>query len=112
MYLREAARRLLLKLDQPLVTEYELFVRIHNLLVGGVIDGEPVVRRFEDWDSSRNRGLIRTLGKDRVLVADNDFRSGVWRIVQSVTAGSTEEVCCLADPFCYVSHLSAMHRYN
>lgn len=112
MYVREAARRLLLQLDQPIITEYELFVRMNPVLVDGSFQGEPVIRRFQEWDAYRNRSLIRNLSRDRVLVQDDDFRSGVWRIVQSVTAGSAEEAVCLADPFCYVSHLSAMYRFN
>jgi predicted transcriptional regulator of viral defense system len=112
MYLREAAAELLLTLDQPVITEYELFVRAAEILAVGSFGGKPITRPPDDWDVARNRALIRNLMRHRVLVPDDDFRSGVWRIVQAVTAGSAEEACCLADPFCYVSHLSAMHRYN
>jgi predicted transcriptional regulator of viral defense system len=112
MYLREAATQLLLQLNQAVVTEYDLFVRINRVFVEGSFQGEKITRPPQEWDAARNRSLIRNLVRDRVLVADDDFRSGVWRIVQAVTAGSAEEACCLADPFCYVSHLSAMNRYN
>lgn len=112
MYLREAATRLLLQIDQPVVTEYDLFVRVSRLLKEGCFQGERLARPPKEWDAPRNRALIRNLVKDRSLVGDADFRSGVWRIVQAVTAGTAEEACCLADPFCYVSHISAMNRYN
>lgn len=112
MYLREAARQLLLELDQPLITEYEIFVHLNNILHVGAFRGETITRAPTDWDITRNRNLVRNLIRERVLVSDDDFRSGVWRIVQAVTAGTAEEACCLVDPFCYVSHLSAMHRYN
>jgi predicted transcriptional regulator of viral defense system len=112
MYLSQAAAELLLQLDQPVITEYEIFVRLSRVLAEGSYHGEPITRPPQDWNAARNRALIRKLARERVLVPDDDFRSAVWRIVQAVTAGSTEEVCCLADPFCYVSHLSAMQRYN
>jgi predicted transcriptional regulator of viral defense system len=112
MYLREAATKLLLQLNQAVVTEYELFIRVLSVFAEGSFQGQRITRAPREWDAQRNRSLIRNLVRDRVLVGDNDFRSGVWRIVQAVTAGSAEEACCLADPFCYVSHLSAMDRYN
>lgn len=112
MYLRQAAHALLLQLDQSAINEYELFVRVSRIVAQGSFRDEPISRLPQDWDATRNHTLIRNLVRDRVLAPDDDFRSGIWRIVQAVTAGTAEEACCLADPFCYVSHLSAMHRYN
>lgn len=49
--------------------------------------------------------------KDASLLArDRDYGRS-WR-VRTVTDGAAEEVACLLDPFCYVSHLSAMQRYG
>lgn len=112
MYLREATHRLLQELDQPVITEYEFFVRTKNLLIEGSFHGEAIRRQPLDWDLYRCRSLLRKLMRDRVLVPDNDFKAGAWRLIESSVVGTAEEVCCLVDPFCYVSHLSAMHFHG
>lgn len=50
------------------------------------------------------------LKRASVLARDHDYKR-YWRILP-VTDGAAEEVACLIDPFCYVSHLSAMQRYG
>ncbi len=47
----------------------------------------------------------------RLLVEDAEFPSRVWRVA-GVPDGTPEELCCLVDPWCYVSHLSAMQRWG
>lgn len=59
-----------------------------------------------EFSRLRNR-LIR----NEVIEADTDFRSGVFRLV-GAPALAAEAACCLVDPFCYVSHLSAMQHYG
>lgn len=112
MYLREATQRLLLDAEFPIITEYDLFVLATTLLADGSYQGERIRRPPQAWDAHRCRALIRRLEYDRVLIADDDFRAGVWRVVQSSASSSTEDACCLVDPFCYVSHLSAMSFYG
>lgn len=50
------------------------------------------------------------LKRASILARDTDYKR-YWRILP-VTDGAAEEVACLIDPFCYVSHLSAMQRYG
>lgn len=47
----------------------------------------------------------------RLLVEDPEFSGRVWRVA-GVPDGTPEELCCLVDPWCYVSHLSAMQRWG
>lgn len=47
----------------------------------------------------------------RLLVEDAEFPGRVWRVA-GVPDGTAEELCCLVDPWCYVSHLSAMQRWG
>lgn len=47
----------------------------------------------------------------RLLTEDPEFQSKVWRVA-GVPDGTAEEICCLVDPWCYVSHLSAMQRWG
>lgn len=98
--------------DLPAVTFYDFFVLGHRLFHSPFWNGEPLKRLPHDWDVARARNALRRLEGRKTLVMDSDFRSGVWRVTQSTRAGSAEEVSCIADPFAYVSHLSAMQRYG
>jgi predicted transcriptional regulator of viral defense system len=98
--------------DLPVITFYEFFVLGYHLFHKKALNGEPLKRLPHGWDQTRAKNALRRLEARKTLVMDSDFRSGVWRVTQSTRAGSAEEVACIADPFAYVSHLSAMQRYG
>lgn len=102
----------LLKRDLPIITFYDFFVLGHRLFKEKRWDEEPLKRMPTGWDRTRASNAIKRMEKRRALVSDSDFRSGVWRVTQATRAGSAEEVACIADPFAYVSHLSAMQKYS
>lgn len=102
----------LLARDLPVVTFYDFFVLGHLLFHSKAWKNEPLKRMPHNWDQLRAKNTIRRLEARRALVSDSDFTSGVWRVTQATRAGSAEEVACIADPFAYVSHLSAMQRYG
>ncbi|WP_309630130.1 hypothetical protein [Brevundimonas sp.] len=108
----DAVEAALLADDQPAVTDYDLYARARAIRAAGEWDGRAIKRNPTEWDVSRLRSLLRRLTDKSAIAQDMDFNSGVWRIVQSTRAGSAEEIACIADPFCYVSHLSAMQRYG
>jgi len=98
--------------DMPVITFYGFFVIGHSLFHHPSWNEELLKRLPDAWDMARAKKYLRSLESRKVLVMDADFRSNVWRVTQSTRAGSAEEVSCIADPFGYVSHLSAMHRYG
>lgn len=98
--------------DRPVVTDLDLYRKAERLLSEGSWDQVKIKHAPKAWDVARLHRAIRRLVRDQVIASDNDFRSGVWRVVQATRAGVAEEVACIADPFCYVSHLSAMFRYG
>ena len=102
----------LLAKDLPVVTLYDFYVLGGLLFRTKVWNSAQLKRLPHDWDQQRAKNAIRRLEARRALVADSDFASGVWRVTQATRAGSAEEVACIADPFSYVSHLSAMQRYG
>jgi hypothetical protein len=102
----------LLVKDLPVVTLYDFYVLGDHLFRTKVWNSAPLKRMPHDWDQVRAKNAVRRLEARRALVADSDFASGVWRVTQATRAGSAEEVACSADPFAYVSHLSAMQRYS
>lgn len=112
MLFSEGLEKSILDKDLPIITFYDLFVLGYRLFHERALDGESLKRLPHDWDQTRAKNALRRLEAKRVLVVDSDFRSGVWRVTQSTRSGSAEEVACIADPFAYVSHLSAMQRYG
>jgi predicted transcriptional regulator of viral defense system len=98
--------------DLPITTFYNFFVLGHRLTLSPSWNGERLKRLPSNWDMVRAKKYLRRLEDRKTLVMDTDFWSGVWRVTQSTRAGSAEEISCIADPFAYVSHLSAMQRYG
>lgn len=112
MKFTDGVEQTLLRRDLPIITFYDFFVLGYELFVSKTWEGEPLKRMPQGWDQTRANNAVRRMEERKALVPDSDFRSGVWRVTQSTRAGSAEEVACIADPFAYVSHLSAMQRYS
>ncbi len=47
----------------------------------------------------------------RIIANDPDYRGLAFRVL-SVSDAPADEICCLVDPTCHVSYLSAMQRYG
>lgn len=112
MYLSQAIMQLLADDNVSLVTEYSLYQRLRPIMVEGSYAGEAITRLPRHWKHAQLRAMIRTLEKKRILASDDDFKAGVWRVVQASNAPTAEEAIAMVDPFAYVSHLSAMQRYG
>lgn len=112
MYFWEATKRALLDADVPLVTEYSVYVLVRGMIERGLVESLPIKPFPRVWDRPKCRKLLSNLERKDVLVPDEDFVAGVWRVVQSTRSASAEDACCIVDPFAYVSHLSAMQLYG
>lgn len=112
MFFNSGLEKVILSKNLPIITFYDFFVLGASLWVEKQIDQQTLKRVPKAWDYKQAKNAIMRLEARRFLVPDNDFRSGVWRITQSVKSGSAEEVACIADPFSYVSHLSAMQKFG
>jgi predicted transcriptional regulator of viral defense system len=112
MTLNDAIEAALLDARLPAISDYAFFLLGARLHRERAWKGTPLSRLPAHWDRMRMLGAQRRLLDRRAIVADADFRSGVWRISQAAESASAEEIACIADPFCYVSHLSAMERYG
>ena len=53
----------------------------------------------------------RNMYKASILRNDEDYGARLIRVL-TVSEQSAEEIVCLADPLCYVSHMSAMQRWG
>lgn len=112
MNLNDALEEALIEADAPVITDYEFYRLGARIFAARSWKGIPLTRLPSDWDHDRMRNAQRRLRARQAIAPDADFRLGMWRVVQSSRAGSAEEICSIADPFCYVSHLSAMERYG
>lgn len=112
MKFTEGVEKVILDKDLPIITFYDFFVLGYRLFHDKILNGERLKSLPHGWDQVRAKNALRRLESRTALVMDSDFRSGVWRVTQSTRAGSAEEAACIADPFAYVSHLSAMQRYG
>lgn len=108
----DAAEAAILSANDPVITDYGIFQVGLSLATMKTWDDRPIKYVPQGWDEKRSRNLTRRLVARSSLAQDKDFRSGVWRVVQATRAGTAEEIACIADPFCYISHLSAMQRYG
>lgn len=128
-----------LRRDQrPVVTWFDVEQVVRRLFRDRHLDGKPLrIRRSSpaaETFAAVRRALINPHGLDtgplaelielrsalleqaaesggRLLIEDAEFLGRVWRVA-GVPDGTPEELCCLVDPWCYVSHLSAMQRWS
>jgi predicted transcriptional regulator of viral defense system len=125
MLAHEALRIVLIDCNEPVVTGYKLFVRLAGLYRQRKFQGEDLELKRACPNRYDYRRVVSLLVKQRYLQPDMDFfgritpsttpemmaHSPVFRVID-VPDGVAEDITALVDPFCYVSHLSAMQRYG
>ncbi len=120
-----ALRKSIIGRRLPIVTEYEAFLILRALSTAGEFDGTPI--RLKKSPATRDdlRLKARELRKARYLRPDEDFyppenfqgvqvRGHHFKVlrVSDVPDAPAEDIAALVDPFCYISHLSAMQRHG
>lgn len=101
------------QLRQPVVTSYQLGRLIFRLYQTKVYQGEKLKRLQKDVPErlEYNR-VIKTLIGNGVLQHSKDVSSHeVYTVLGQDTAAAEDIACCL-DPFCYLSHMSAMEYHG
>ena len=103
----KALSKLLEETQAAVITEYELFGIIQKLYKSRqklyLREKQPSIKSFR-----RLRNQLRTL---RILRPDQDYPAHANRILLN-SDWAADDICCTVDPFCYVSHLSAMQRFG
>jgi len=82
---------------QAVITPYELFRMIQDM--------------YPDPGMAQYFGIYRSLLRARVLDEDEDYNGRIMRILVAHDQ-PLEDIVCLADPLCHVSHLSAMQWWG
>jgi predicted transcriptional regulator of viral defense system len=89
-----------------LLSDYDMF-----LMACDVYRAKTVKYLRGDYPSVEQYKRARSVMKEaRIIDADKNY-SRLWRVV-SRGREAADEVVCSADPYCYISHLSAMQRYG
>lgn len=93
-------------LGPPVITDYALFLELRSLYQSG---RKLYVR--SRWPTKAEHQRTRMmLYKEQIIGPDNDY-PGVYRILSKQDLPA-DDIVCLVDPYCYISHLSALQRYG
>lgn len=105
-YLGEALAARIMRLDVPVLSDYQIFLELWKIYQEGktkYLRGDhPTKENFFN-----TRDLLR---QEKIIDRDPDY-SRLWRVPEK-EAVQADDAVCLADHFCYISHLSAMQRYG
>lgn len=93
--------------EKPIITPYEIFLQI--CLVYSQRSG--LYLRKSEPDIEDYRRLRKNLQQSNILAHDSDYGKSAYRIIK-IPDLPADEICCIVDPFCYISHMSAMQRYG
>lgn len=92
----------------PVIPRLDVERIIHDVHQAESSEGQSVVARPPGQVIGR---IQRALVAARFLELDLDFPRTLWRVT-AIPDRNAEEVCCIADPWVYVSHLSAMQHWD
>ena len=91
-----------------MITPYQFFRLIQEMYRGGSVRS---LRKDTVPKESQFRIYHKRLSQAEIIDPDPDYHSRLIR-VRMVSSRPAEEIVCLADPLCYLSHLSAMQRWG
>ncbi len=94
---------------KPVLTQFSFFQLIRQMYAESA-DKKLYLRRTTPTQNDYTR-LRLNLKKTGMIGADRDYGARVIRVL-TVSDLPAENIICLVDPTCYVSHLSAMQRWG
>lgn len=97
--------------ETPVVTRYQLGLILHRLYRDKTYAGEKIRIQKEQAGEAEFRKRLASLEATGILKEHPDFHGTVYQVLGRKPEG-TEEVACSIDPFCYISHLSAMAHHG
>lgn len=100
-------------LEQPVITFYQLGVIVHQIYQTKTFRGEnisSIKKELADYSALTN--ALGNLVDDGILDPFKGFPSKSVFSILGKTYESPTELACVVDPFCYVSHLSAMDHHG
>lgn len=101
------------ELEQPVVTSYQLGLIMFNLYKAKNYKGESIASLQKQYPDSRTYN--KTLGQlqeEGILTSYKGLPEKSAFSLLGRSHDSVEDIACTVDPFCYISHLSAMEYHG
>jgi predicted transcriptional regulator of viral defense system len=99
------------KMNSPAITQYQLGLLVFHLYINKQYDGEALNVSKPYAERPDYLKLINTLRNEGILIERSGFPSGTYSLI-GMSNPSPEDLICTIDPFCYLSHLSAMSYHG
>lgn len=104
--LAEVATARLEQSRRVLMSEYDLF---H--VIWSIYDARSAKNLRGKYPSRQTYWRTRTMLREEGIIRHDNNYPSFWQIMATPDAPA-DTVVCQADPYCYISHLSAMQRYG
>lgn len=101
----------LARIPQPVITSYQLGRLIFNAYITNSIGSENLSLKKNIPDKKQYNDALKTM-VDAGVLSNVSGLSGKFFKVLGKPDVSPEEIICSIDPFCYISHLSAMEYHG
>lgn len=114
LYSMKALKALTLSLgdiNDPVITRYQLGLIVFRLYKLKKYKGEPINLQKSFAEAQDFSKYVNRLLDEGVLNHHKNFPRTVYSLLGR-SKDSSDEVACTIDPFCYVSHLSAMSYHG
>ena len=112
MELSKALSLSLGNLPEPVVTRYQLGLILHQLYFDKAYQGEKLDRLQKNQATTVEFNFrLKELENSGILKPQPNFNSTVFLLLGR-KAENVDDVACSIDPFCYISHLSAMSHHG
>lgn len=99
-------------LDEPVITSYMLGKTLHALYRDKKYKGEDISKLQKEYcDKSDYNKYVDRLLSEGILAPYKGMPNTVFSLLGR-KSNSAEDIACTVDPFCYVSHLSAMSYHG
>ena len=99
------------EIEDPVITRYRLGVILHHLYRDKTYKGERLRIQKEGATSQDFNKRLAELLRGGLLKSSSGYGSGNYQLLGRKPENMEEVACCI-DPFCYVSHLSAMSHHG
>jgi predicted transcriptional regulator of viral defense system len=97
-------------LDKPVISKYQFGLILHNIYSKKVYRGEAINLQKDSGEGADFNKYLNLLLDEGVLSPHKNL-SNIFTLLGR-SGGDPEDIACTVDPFCYVSHLSAMSYHG